>query len=37
MFGPEKLWPSAVGRSRSRWIKKRKKYVIKVLISNVSN
>ena len=37
MFGPDKLRPLAVGRSRSRRIKKNKTYVIKVLIRNHSN
>jgi hypothetical protein len=37
MFGPEKLRPLAVDRSRSRRLKKCKTYVIKVLISNNSN
>ena len=34
MFGPEKLRPLAVDRSRSRRIKNCKTCVIKVLISN---
>ena len=37
MFGPEKLRPLAVDRSRSRRIKNCKTCVIKVLISNHSN
>ena len=37
MFGPEKLRPSAVDRSRSCRLKKIKIYVIDVLISNHSN
>ena len=37
MFGPEKLRPLAVDRSRSRRLKKCKTYAIKVLISSHSN
>ena len=36
MFGPEKLRPLAVDRSRSRRLKECKIYVIKLLISNHS-